>query len=194
MAVTQELWGEMDPEDEFEESEEEEEDGTAADDDTASMTDSQVQEGISSVSSAPSGIATPDSVHLRKMQNDGLNTPSNQSTSGADTPEQQQLYQVIEQRDSRVGGAAFGSSHAYNVPGSKAAKSGAKPGVDLALDPNELDKLDAGALKAKYDELRKAEQAANAPEDVSDIIEEQERKRRKKLDAAKDKKSGSYKF
>ena len=48
--------------------------------------------------------------------------------------------------------------------------------------------------QAKYDELRKAEQAANAPEDVSDIIEEQERKRRKKLDAAKDKKSGSYKF
>ena len=196
VAVTQELWGEMDPEDEFEESEEEEEeeDGTAADDDTASMTDSQVQEGISSVSSAPSGIATPDSVHLRKMQNDGLNTPSNQSTSGADTPEQQQLYQVIEQRDSRVGGAAFGSSHAYNVPGSKAAKSGAKPGVDLALDPNELDKLDAGALKAKYDELRKAEQAANAPEDVSDIIEEQERKRRKKQEAKEKKAGGGFQF
>merc|ERR1740117_880241 len=154
------------------------------------MTDSQVEAGISSVSSAPSGIATPDSVHLRKMQNDGLNTPSNQSTSGADTPEQQQLYQVIEQRDSKVGGSAFGSSHAYNVPSAKPAK----PGVDLALDPSELDKLDAGTLKAKYDELRKAEQAANAPEDVSDIIEEQERKRRKKLDASKEKKSSSYKF
>ena len=195
VAVAQELWGEMDPEDEFDESEDEEdeEDGTAADDDTQSMTDSQVEAGISSVSSAPSGIATPDSVHLRKMQNDGLNTPSNQSTSGADTPEQQQLYQVIEQRDSKVGGSAFGSSHAYNVPSGKAAKT-AKPGVDLALDPSELDKLDAGTLKAKYDELRKAEQAANAPEDVSDIIEEQERKRRKKLDASKEKKSSSYKF
>jgi splicing factor 3B subunit 2 len=193
--VAQELWGEMDPEDEFEESEEEddEEDGTAADDDTQSMTDSQVAAGISSVSSAPSGIATPDSVHLRKMQNDGLNTPSNQSTSGADTPVQQQLYQVIEQRDSKVGGSAFGSSHAYNVPSGKAAKA-AKPGVDLALDPSELDKLDAGTLKAKYDELRKAEEAANAPEDVSDIIEEQERKRRKKIDATKEKKSTSYKF
>ena len=194
VAVAQELWGEMDPEDEFEESEEEEEeeDGTAADE--QSMTDGEVEAGISSVSSAPSGIATPDSVHLRKLQNDGLNTPSNHSTSGADTPESsQQLYQVIEQRDSKVGGSAFGSSHAYNVPSGKAAKP-AKPGVDLALDPSELDKLDAGTLKAKYDELRKAEQAANAPEDVSDIIEEQERKRRKKLDAKQDKKSAGYKF
>ena len=42
--------------------------------------------------------------------------------------------------------------------------------------------------------MRKAEQAANAPEDVSDIIEEQERKRRKKLEAAKDKKATNYKF
>jgi splicing factor 3B subunit 2 len=197
--VSQELWGEMDPEEEYEEDEDEEdeEDGTAGDD--ASMTDGEIEAGISSVSSAPSGIATPDSVHLRKLQNDGLNTPSNQSLTGTETPDslsgEQQLYQVLEQRDSRVGGSAFGSSHAYNVPGGAKGKAGAgRPGVDLALDPAELDKLDAGALKAKYDELRKAEQAANAPEDVSDIIEEQERKRRKKLDAAKDKKSGSYKF
>ena len=61
----------------------------------------------------------------------------------------------------------------------------------MALDPNELDNLDAGALKAKY-ELRKAEQDANAPEDVSDIIEEQERKRRKKLDAAKEKRASKF--
>ena len=54
--------------------------------------------------------------------------------------------------------------------------------------------LDEAALKAKYDELRKAEQDANAPEDVSDIIEEQERKRRKKLDAAKEKRASNYKF
>ena len=54
----------------------------------------------------------------------------------------------------------------------------------------------AGALKAKYDELRKAEQQASAPEDVSDIIEEQERKRRKKLEGQKggDKGKKDYKF
>ena len=101
---------------------------------------------------------------------------------------------MLEQRDTRVGGSAFGSSHTYSVPGAKGKAAAGKPGVEVALDPNDLDNLDAGTLKAKYDELRKAEEAANAPEDVSDIIEEQERKRRKKLDAAKEKKAGNYKF
>lgn len=196
-------WGEMDPEEEEEEedSDEEGEDGTAGDEE--SLTDGEIEAGISSVSSAPSGIATPDSVHLRKLQNDGLNTPSG-SMTGADTPESvsnPQLYQVLEQREARVGGAAFGSSHAYVMPsaakgstsgGGGTRASGGKPGVEMALDPNELDNLDAGALKAKYDELRKAELDANAPEDVSDIIEEQERKRRKKLDAAKEKRATKF--
>ena len=55
----------------------------------------------------------------------------------------------------------------------------------VTLDPDQLDKLDEATLKARYDEQRKAEQEANAPEDVSDIIEEQERKRRKRDEARK---------
>ena len=108
-------WGEMDPDEEEDEedSDDEGEDGTAGDEE--SLTDGEIDAGISSVSSAPSGIATPDSVHLRKLQNDGLNTPSG-SVAGIDTPESvsnPQLYQVLEQREARVGGAAFGPSHAY---------------------------------------------------------------------------------
>ena len=38
------------------------------------------------------------------------------------------------------------------------------------------------------------EQAANAPEDVSDIIEEQERKRRKKQEAKEKKAGGGFQF
>ena len=62
------------------------------------------------------------------------------------------------------------------------------------IDP--LPTSDAQRLSAMVwgGELRKAEQDANAPEDVSDIIEEQERKRRKKLDAAKEKRASNYKF
>ena len=37
-------------------------------------------------------------------------------------------------------------------------------------------------------------QAANAPEDVSDIIEEQERKRRKKQEAKEKKAGGGFQF
>jgi len=196
VTVEQELWGEIDIE-EVEEEEEDDEDGTAGDD--VSMADGEIEAGISSVSSAPSGIATPDSVHLRKLQNDGLNTPSNQSATGTDTPDsfagtQKQLYQLLEQREVRVASSAFGSSHAYIVPAGGGKGGVGNPEVNLALDPKELDKLDAGTLKAKYDELRKAEQAANAPEDVTDIIEEQERKRRRKIDAAKDKKVGNHSF
>ena len=85
---------------------------------------------------------------------------------------------MIEQRETKVGGAAFGSSHAYNLP------KGGKPGaVELALDPSELEKLDEGALKARYDAQRRADREATAPEDVSDILAEHERKRRRKDDA-----------
>ena len=68
------------------------------------------------MSSVPSGLATPDQINLRKETGGGLATPL--SSSGVDTPDsvahgappsQQQLYQVISQREAKVGGAAFGS-------------------------------------------------------------------------------------
>ena len=117
---------------------------------------------------------------------------SHEAVMGVDTPDSvggaPQLYQVLEQTSSSVGGAFFGSSHGYVVPGAgvgdagRGAPKGKAGGVDLALDPAELEKLDEGALKARYEQLRKAEQAASAPEDVSDIIAEQERKRKRKQD------------
>ena len=92
---------------------------------------------------------------------------------------------MISQREAKVGGAAFGSSHTYNLPGQGGGKpaSGKLGGVELALDPSELEKLDEGALKARYDAQRRADREATAPEDVSDILAEHERKRRRKDDA-----------
>ena len=186
-----ELWGAMGDEDDEEEEDEseEEEDG----DDQSALGEDEISAGISSVSSVPSGLATPDQINLRKETGGGLATPL--SSSGVDTPDsvahgappsQQQLYQVISQREAKVGGAAFGSAHTYNLPGQG---SGGKPasgkpgGVELALDPSELEKLDEGALKARYDAQRRADREATAPEDVSDILAEHERKRRRKDDA-----------
>ena len=126
----------------------------------------------------PAGASTPG----------GLDTP--ESVASAAPPA---LFTVLEQKDNKVGGATFGSSHTYTVPSGKAAKP-VSQGVNLALDPAELEKLDEATLKARYDEQRKAESAASMPEDVSDILEEQERKRRKK-EASKDgKKQGNFKF
>ncbi|KAL1520387.1 hypothetical protein AB1Y20_021973 [Prymnesium parvum] len=205
VGVPKEKWGQMDDEVEEDEEDEEDEDGVALDD-GASMTEDEINAGISSVTSTtPSGLATPDSVHLRKMIPDGQATPSGQSsTTGIDTPDSlpgvpshapPQLYQVLEQTSAKVGSANFGSSHNYIVPKAGAKRTG-PGGVEVTLDPAELERLDEAALKAKYDELRKAEQEATAPEDVSDIIEEQERKRRKKLESQKsgDRKQSNFKF
>jgi len=196
-------WGQMEEGDDEQEDEEDDDDGVAIDD-SASLTEDEMNAGISSVTSTtPSGLATPDSVHLRKIAHDGQVTPSGGSVTGTETPDSvappppppQQLYQVLEQTSSKVGGANFGSSHGYVVPKVGAKRPGVG-GVEVALDPAELERLDEGALKAKYDELKRAEQASSAGEDVSDIIEEQERKRRKKLEAQKDgqKKGSNYKF
>mmetsp|Transcript_34106 Transcript_34106/g.109748 ORF Transcript_34106/g.109748 Transcript_34106/m.109748 type:complete len:630 (+) Transcript_34106:65-1954(+) len=184
-----------------EEEEDEEEGGGGGDGDTASeLSADEVAAGISSVasnSSLPSGLATPDSLHLRKQlgaQRAGTATPSS-VTDGAQTPESvssAQLYQVLQQRDAKVGGAAFGSSHTYDLSGaapppssSSGGASGAPPrpgssGVALALDPSELGSLDEAALKERYEAAKAAEKEATAPEDVSDIIEEHERKRARK--------------
>ena len=188
----------MEEDDDVEEEEEEEDDDDGQDD------QSEIDEnaGISSVTSTtPSGAATPDALQLRKRLAEGVHTPSAVSTGGLDTPDSThssaapQLYQVLEQTSSKVGAAAFGSSHGYVVPpppppgvgtagGANRAKGGGggapRDGIELALDPSELEHLDEGALRQRYEQLRTAERAASAPEDVSDIIEEQERKRRRK--------------
>ena len=124
-----ELWGAMGDEDDEEEEDEseEEEDG----DDQSALGEDEISAGISSVSSVPSGLATPDQINLRKETGGGLATPL--SSSGVDTPDsvahgappsQQQLYQVISQREAKVGGAAFGSSHTYNLPGQGGRQAG----------------------------------------------------------------------
>ena len=145
-----------------------------------------------------------DALNLRKAVADGLGTPSD----GHDTPasslhgsQPPQLFQVLEQTSTKVGGAAFGSSHGYVVPpaaaaaaagtsagasarSGKAARPPGAPDVELALDPAELERLDEASLKARYEKLRQAQREASAPEDVSDIIAEQERKRKRKMESA----------
>ena len=76
--------------------------------------------------------------------------------------------------------------------GAKRKGASGAGGVEMALDPSELEHLDEAALKARYERMQAAQREASAPEDVSDIIEEQERKRKRKLEQqrAADKKGG----
>jgi len=192
--LSREMWGAMEEgdEDEDEDEDEEDDDDATQTDERSSVTDEELNAGISSVSSVPSGLATPDSIHLRKgadgIVTPGLDTPESSSVGSSSQPPQ--LFQVLEQRDTRVGSAAFGSSHAYNVPATRGAqKTTTQAGVAVTLDANELEKLDEATLKARYEAETRIANESNAREDVSDIIEEQERKRRRKEDGKK-----SYKF
>lgn len=86
---------------------------------------------------------------------DGQTTPSGQSTTtGIDTPDSiasappPQLYQVLEQTATKVGSANFGSSHGYVLPKAGGKRAG-PDGVEVTLDPSEIERLDEAALKAK---------------------------------------------
>jgi splicing factor 3B subunit 2 len=211
--VSHEPWGAMEEADEDEDDDAVGDDGEGGGQDgSVAGTEDDIADGIASISSmAPSGMATPDAINLRKQTADGLGTPSAFS-EGLDTPgatgagPAPQLYQVLQQTESRIGSSAFGSTHGYIVPPPPPPGIGTGPaaanrpgggggagrrvgkgsdGVELALDPSDLEKLDEGALRARYEQQRQAERKESAPEDMSDIIEEQERKRERKLESQK---------
>jgi splicing factor 3B subunit 2 len=137
----------------------------------------------------PTGIATPDHLVLRKKDVGAPQPPE----------EGRPLFQVLQQREAKVGGATFGSAHTYVLGGEE--KAGGKPGrgeavnliksqktkeVAITLNPNELENLTDDMLKEKYEATVKAT-AQPEREDLSDLVAEHTKKKAKK-DAAKDKK------
>jgi len=201
------LWGQMAEEEDDEavadqpepEDEEEEEDQSSLiqmqrerDRDEDAMEDVEIakqKSGIESVSSVSTGIETPDALQLRKGKGDG---------TGTETPDTvappRQLYQVLEEKKIAVGSnSLFGASHTYAIP--PAGSAGAVPMLDgksakrshgeveLSLNADDLasGKVDDQMLKRKYDEMQKADAQARmaGKEDVSDVVAEQARKKRK---------------
>jgi len=112
---------------------------------------------------------------------------------------------VLKQKESAIGSAAFGSSHAY-VIGEEDKEKDKKKGkeavnliksqktkeVDITLNPTDLENLTDAVLKEKYETTVAA--ADREREDVSDLLAEHSKKARAKA-AGKDKKSkDKYKF
>lgn len=187
-------WGELDSESEAE-SEEEEEAAHGA-------TDDEIARGISSLASAETGgTATPVALQLRK-ERAGTDTPS--SVAGADTPLGAQpaeppraLYTVLEERAASVGSAAFGSAHTYAIPpartgaaepapAGRARAKGPSGAVEVALDPSELEDLDEETLKQRYEAQVSAAKRGAQKEDMSDLVQEHEARKRRKVRAACD--------
>lgn len=189
-------WGELEEEESESSSEEEdEEDGDAMDDDASESGISSVT-SIASMSSLASGLETPDAIDLRK------------DAGGASGPK---LFQVLEQKETRVGGGLMGSTHGYVVPGegggaaedsgtAKSTRAGADllrkdSNVDVQLDPKDLESDEAmqAALKKKFEDAQATEAAKRSREDLSGMVADEAGRLTKKRKAAEKKKDGASK-
>jgi splicing factor 3B subunit 2 len=186
--VDKTLWGQMNVEDEAEEEEEEEEQDEEMDEGETEVSGMETPITTSGISSVSSGLETPDTIELRKSN----------KQFGTETPEApQELFKVLEQKKSSVGGQIMGSSHTYAVPASKRTKMGAD-GVQVTLDADDLDgEIDESLLQEKYNEGRAA--ARGDTEDLSDVLAEGQRKMERKRknqskDGSKGKKFKDFKF
>ena len=137
--------------------------------------------GIQSVSSLTSGMETPESIDLRKSK-------------GTDTPETPQLFHVLAQKETTVGGALFGSTNTYDMSSTKKKDTG-PAGVEVSMSGVDLDDMDEETLKAKYDQQLQ-EQNAEKNEinaGVTSVMLEEQRKRKRKMQKTQDAKNKKYK-
>lgn len=164
--VEKSYWGELESESEEsseeEESEEEEEDNSGLV--TPGATGLETPSGISSM---PAGLETPDMIELRKKQVEN-------EAEGGETPA---LYTILPERRVESGGRnLMASTHTYDLTG----MGGRDQGVDVALDPSELDLVDTDAMAARYEATLREQQAGDEEEDFSDMVAEHAAKQRNK--------------
>jgi len=175
--------------------------------------DADVDAGIKSVSSVASGMETPEAIQLRKKDKDGTGTETPDSVRDV-RKQPKQLYTVIEEKKAAVGSSLFGTEKTYVIPpaGAGAAvptaaeteaekkKAKALGQVNVALNPEELEGLDAATLKKKYDaqiEVEKKtekEQQAAKQSGIDEAVDEERQKKKRKTKQDKEKKKDKYKF
>jgi splicing factor 3B subunit 2 len=186
-------WGELEEEEDYESEEEEssDEEGEKGDEEEGEEEQEAPSKAAPPESGlvTPTGLATPDHLVLRKKD---------AQAEAAAEQAAQPLYRVLPQREMAVGGAAFGSSHGYVVPGAAdaaAAKKGKDAAVNLIKSQRTkemeftLSETDVANLTDdRLQEMFEAKVASSAPakEDVSDVIAEHAKK--KKAASTKDKK------
>ncbi|KAL6991028.1 hypothetical protein U1Q18_009151 [Sarracenia purpurea var. burkii] len=140
----------------------------------------------------PTGVETPDVIDLRKQQRKEPEKP---------------LYQVLEEKEERIApGTLLGTSHTYVIGTGAQDKTAAaakrvdllkgqkSDRVDVTLQPEELELMD-NVLPAKYEEAREEEKLRSQREDFSDMVAENEKKRKRKMQEKEGKsKKKDFKF
>ena len=125
------------------------------------MTPSGISTGLVSA-----GLETPDMIELRKRKSQ---IESEMDASG----EAQALYQILPEKSQSVGGSMMGSSKVYDLSSAKKVDAGGMiltgTGVDLALNPDELD-MSSDVLQSRYDQQLKQKNGDNEDgEDLGDL-------------------------
>ncbi|TYZ60764.1 hypothetical protein PybrP1_005044 [[Pythium] brassicae (nom. inval.)] len=175
--INRERWGELeeveegagDEEEEDEEERDDEGDDAGRDAELraaldATGTETPLADGISSVAS---GLSTPGGIVDMRKGIRGSETP--------DTP--QQLYTVLEQKETSVGTSLYGSGHAYVVPG---ASDGARSVT--------------GRVRRRFEDVAPDDAAAAAPPADADADDDDAKKSKKKAKTEKSKKLKDFKF
>ncbi|KJE96603.1 splicing factor 3B subunit 2 [Capsaspora owczarzaki ATCC 30864] len=143
----------------------------------------------SGLSSIPAGLETPDVIELRKRR---IESAMDQRDGEADAGRPKSLYQVIPEKRATVGGSLMGSERVYDMLGATTSRRTVGAGVDLALDPSELEGLDEDALRARLEAAQREQPGGEPKEDLSDLVAEhaarQTVKRKKAQDTGKSKK------
>ncbi|KAG6778712.1 hypothetical protein POTOM_015056 [Populus tomentosa] len=167
-------WGDLEEEEEEEEEEEDEEE-----EEEEQLDEEELEDGaqsVDSLSSTPTGVETPDVIDLRKQQRKEPERP---------------LYQVLEEKQEKIApGTLLGTTHTYVVNTGTQDKAAAKrvdllrgqktDRVDVTLLPEELEVMD-NVLPSKYEEAREEEKLRSQREDFSDMVAENEKKRKRKM-------------
>ncbi|KAB1199174.1 Splicing factor 3B subunit 2 [Morella rubra] len=147
-------------------------------------------QSVDSLSSTPTGVETPDVIDLRKQQRKEPDRP---------------LYQVLEEKEEKIApGTLLGTTHTYVVSTGTQDKTAAKrvdllrgqktDKVDVTLQPEELEVME-NVLPAKYEEAREEEKLRSQREDFSDMVAENEKKRKRKMQEKEGKsKKKDFKF
>lgn len=177
-------WGDLEEDEEVQDLEEEREEEEDSEDGIESV------DGLSSCGDQ----IVPDVIELRKQQ---------RKEPAAD---ERPLYQILEQREERICAATLlGTTHTYVVGSTQVSKAGAKrvdllrgqkaDKVDVTLQPEELEAME-NVLPEKYEQAREEEKLRSQPEDFSDMVAENEKKRKRKMQEkeAKSNKKKDFKF
>ncbi|OAV95030.1 hypothetical protein PTTG_09767 [Puccinia triticina 1-1 BBBD Race 1] len=215
--VSKELWGEVqsDEEDESEEESEEDSDGEGAGpsgDGTQTPTGLETPSGLASITSTvPGGLETPDFIELRKRR-EGTGAVEPEADNGPKS-----LYHVIPEKETKITGF-MGSDRVYDVRGisqhghnvsmlgqeDRGTKRKAN-GVDVALDPSELEGLSEEQLRQRYEESRQRSSGGGVGnqqggrEDLSDLVAQESAKRKGRADGTtnpknRDREKEKFKF